>query len=94
MGYERLSDKLTFLKAFFSPQWKYFIHIILHCLSSKSTAWNEFGINIASVVICLAKNQKFNFSKLIFDGMLRNLDSSNKFLMYPRFLQLFFEQPN
>ncbi|GJW66444.1 hypothetical protein Tco_0120868 [Tanacetum coccineum] len=63
---------------------------ILQCLSSKSTAWNEFGTNIASVVICLAKKQKFNFSKLIFDGMLRNLDpNSKKFLMYPRFLQLF-----
>ncbi|GJX28262.1 hypothetical protein Tco_0236341 [Tanacetum coccineum] len=36
-------------------------------ISSKSTAWNEFGTNIASAVICLAKNQKFNFSKLIFD---------------------------
>ncbi|GJY72204.1 ribonuclease H-like domain-containing protein [Tanacetum coccineum] len=57
---------------------------------SKSTAWNEFGTNIASTVICLATNQNFNFSKLIFDGMLRNLDpNSKKFLMYPRFLQLF-----
>ncbi|GJR47406.1 retrovirus-related pol polyprotein from transposon TNT 1-94 [Tanacetum coccineum] len=56
---------------------------------SKSTAWNEFGTNIASAVICLVKNQKFNFSKLIFDGMLRHLDpNSKKFLMYPRFLQL------
>ncbi|GJR91073.1 putative ribonuclease H-like domain-containing protein [Tanacetum coccineum] len=36
-------------------------------ISSKSTAWNEFGTNIASTVISLAKNQKFNFSKLIFD---------------------------
>ncbi|GJY00130.1 hypothetical protein Tco_0357148 [Tanacetum coccineum] len=90
MGYEKLSDKLTFLKPFFSPQWKYLIHTILQCLSSKSTAWNEFGTNIASAVICLAKNQKFNFSKLIFDGMLRNLDpNSKKFLMYLRFLQLF-----
>ncbi|GJY85276.1 hypothetical protein Tco_0499302 [Tanacetum coccineum] len=90
MGYEKLSDKLTFYKSFFSPQWKYLIHTILQCLSSKSTAWNEFGTNIASAVICLAKNQKFNFSKLIFDGMLRNLDpNSKKFLMYPRFLQLF-----
>ncbi|GJU54202.1 hypothetical protein Tco_1227916 [Tanacetum coccineum] len=90
MGYEIVSDKLTFQKAFFSPQWKYLIHTILHCLSSKSTAWNEFSTNIASAVICLANNQKFNFSKLIFDGMLRNLDpNSKKFLMYPRFLQLF-----
>ncbi|GJX24847.1 hypothetical protein Tco_0231143 [Tanacetum coccineum] len=32
-----------------------------------TSRWNEFGTNIASAVICLAKKQKFNFSKLIFD---------------------------
>ncbi|GJT85515.1 hypothetical protein Tco_1067232 [Tanacetum coccineum] len=68
MGYENDSDKLTFQKALFSPQWKYLIHTILYCLSSKSTSWNEFSTNIASAVICLATGQKFNFSKLIFDG--------------------------
>ncbi|GJR10126.1 hypothetical protein Tco_0792778, partial [Tanacetum coccineum] len=51
---------------------------------------NEFSTNIALAVICLATNQKFNFSKLIFDGMLRNLDNpKKKFLMYPRFLMVF-----
>ncbi|GJR73811.1 hypothetical protein Tco_0086176 [Tanacetum coccineum] len=89
MGYGQLSTKLTFQKGSFSPQWKFLIHTILHCISSKSTTWNEFSTNLASAVICLAKGQKFNFSKLIFDGMLRNLDPK-KFLMYPRFLQLFF----
>ncbi|GJZ86847.1 hypothetical protein Tco_0658457 [Tanacetum coccineum] len=69
MGYESDSNKLTFQKALFSPQWKYLIHTILHCLSSKSTSWNEFSTNIASAVICLANGQKFNFSKLIFDGV-------------------------
>ncbi|GJT98396.1 putative ribonuclease H-like domain-containing protein [Tanacetum coccineum] len=90
MGYEDDFNKLTFPKALFSPQWKFLIHTILHCLSSKSTSWNEFSTNIASAVICLATNQKFNFSKLIFDGMLRNLDNTKKkFLMYPRFLMVF-----
>ncbi|GKD77596.1 hypothetical protein Tco_1340217 [Tanacetum coccineum] len=90
IGYESDSDKLTFQKALFSPQWKYLIHTILHCLSSKSASWNEFSTNIASAVICLDNGQKFNFSKLIFDGMLRNLDTNTKkFLMYPRFLQIF-----
>ncbi|GJW90252.1 putative ribonuclease H-like domain-containing protein [Tanacetum coccineum] len=88
MGYETASDKLTFYKCFFSPQWKYLIHTILHCLSLKSTSWDQFSINLASAIICLANGQKFNFSKLIFDGMLRNLDLK-KFLMYPRLLQLF-----
>ncbi|GKC13616.1 hypothetical protein Tco_1010398 [Tanacetum coccineum] len=88
MGYEQLSTKLTFQKGSFSPQWKFLIHTILYCISSKSTALNEFSTNLASAVICLAKGQKFNFSILIFDGMLRNLDPK-RFLMYPRFLQLF-----
>ncbi|GJT74182.1 hypothetical protein Tco_1040907 [Tanacetum coccineum] len=33
MGYEKLSQKLTFYKAFFSPQWKFLIHTILQCLN-------------------------------------------------------------
>ncbi|GKE95287.1 hypothetical protein Tco_1580142, partial [Tanacetum coccineum] len=84
MGYEKLSQKLTFYKALFSPQWKFLIHTILQCLSTKSTAWNEFSSNMASIIICLATNQKFNFSKYIFESMLKNLDNAGKFLMYPR----------
>ncbi|GKA90751.1 hypothetical protein Tco_0812621 [Tanacetum coccineum] len=38
MGYEKISQKLTFYKAFFSPQWKFLIHTILQCLSAKTTA--------------------------------------------------------
>ncbi|GJS94655.1 hypothetical protein Tco_0801623 [Tanacetum coccineum] len=33
----------------------------------------------------------YNFSKLIFDGMVANLKSKTKFLMYPRFLQMILE---
>ncbi|GJV98849.1 hypothetical protein Tco_1554101 [Tanacetum coccineum] len=47
MGYEKISQKLTFYKAFFSPQWKFLIHTILQCLSSKTTAWNEFSSTMA-----------------------------------------------
>ncbi|GKF62948.1 hypothetical protein Tco_0183002 [Tanacetum coccineum] len=36
MGYEKISQKLTFYKAFFSPQWKFLIHTILQCQSSKT----------------------------------------------------------
>nr|GEZ03548.1 retrovirus-related Pol polyprotein from transposon TNT 1-94 [Tanacetum cinerariifolium] len=44
--------------------------------------------SMASVVICLATGRKFNFSKYIFDSMVRNVDIPSKFLMYPRFLQV------
>ncbi|GJZ97799.1 uncharacterized mitochondrial protein-like protein [Tanacetum coccineum] len=54
-------------------------------IGSKTTAWNEFSSTMASTIICLATNQKFNFSKYIFESMVRNLDNvSGKFLMYPR----------
>ncbi|GJT68114.1 hypothetical protein Tco_1019594 [Tanacetum coccineum] len=92
MRYEKSSQKLTFYKAFFSPQWKYFIHTITQCLSAKSTAWNEFSCLMASLIICLATNQKFNLSKYIFDAMVKHLDGGVKFLMYPRFLQVFINQ--
>nr|GEW69113.1 hypothetical protein [Tanacetum cinerariifolium] len=91
MGYEKLSQKLTFYKAFFSPQWKFLIHIILQCLSAKTTAWNEFDITMASAIICLATNQNFNFSKYIFDNMVKHLDGRVKFLVCPRFVQVFLD---
>nr|GEX38514.1 ribonuclease H-like domain-containing protein [Tanacetum cinerariifolium] len=48
------------------------------CLSAKRTAWNEFSYSMASAVICLATGRKFNFSKYIFDNMVRNVDNSNQ----------------
>ncbi|GKE47718.1 hypothetical protein Tco_1478976, partial [Tanacetum coccineum] len=44
--------------------------------------------DIAIALICLSTGRDFNFLKLIFDGMISNLKSKSKFLMYPRFLQM------
>ncbi|GKF38464.1 hypothetical protein Tco_0118525 [Tanacetum coccineum] len=38
MGNAFDSNKLTFQKGHFSPQWRLLIHTILHCLSPKKTA--------------------------------------------------------
>ncbi|GJS16154.1 hypothetical protein Tco_0410626 [Tanacetum coccineum] len=81
-------DKLTFQKGAFSPQWRFLIHSILHCLSPKKTAWEQFSSNIATAVICLATNRKYNFSRMIFEHMVSNISSPHKFLMYPRFIQI------
>nr|GEW79601.1 hypothetical protein [Tanacetum cinerariifolium] len=88
MGYRKPSTKLTFYKEFFSAQWKFLIHNILQCMSAKRTSWNEFSSSMASAIICLSTGRKFNFLKYIFDSLVRNVDSSSKFYMYPRFLQL------
>ncbi|GJY85754.1 hypothetical protein Tco_0499780 [Tanacetum coccineum] len=61
----------------------------LTLMGSKTNAWNKFSSTMASAIICLATNQKFNFSKYIFESMVKNLDSVRKFLMYPKFVQVF-----
>ncbi|GJZ01294.1 hypothetical protein Tco_0519255 [Tanacetum coccineum] len=89
IGYEGNLAQLTFSKPLFSPQWKYLVHVLLHCLSPKSTSWEQFGTNIASALVGLATNQKFNFSLMILTGMLGHISNGTPFLMYPRFVQLF-----
>ncbi|GJS03166.1 hypothetical protein Tco_0319674 [Tanacetum coccineum] len=65
----------------------------LTLMGSKTNAWNEFSSTMASAIICLATNHKFNFSKYIFESMMKNLDNvSGNFLMYPRFIQVFVKQ--
>nr|GEW06614.1 hypothetical protein [Tanacetum cinerariifolium] len=51
MGYNILQNqRFTFQKGQFSHQWKFFMHTIMQCLSPKSTSFNEFSSNIATVV--------------------------------------------
>nr|GEV49335.1 hypothetical protein [Tanacetum cinerariifolium] len=88
MGYEKISDKLNFYKAFFSPQRKFLIHTILQYLSAKTTSWNEFSSTMASAIICLATNQKFNFSRYILLSLVKNIEAGVPFYMFPRFVQL------
>ncbi|GKD66995.1 hypothetical protein Tco_1309103, partial [Tanacetum coccineum] len=47
---------------------------------------------MASAIICLATNQKFNFFKYIFDNMVKHLEGGVKFLIYPRFVQVLLDK--
>ncbi|GJZ19586.1 hypothetical protein Tco_0556176 [Tanacetum coccineum] len=48
----------TFWKSFFTPQWRFLVHHLLHCISSKSGGWDQFGSNIATALICLSTGQE------------------------------------
>ncbi|GJS36592.1 hypothetical protein Tco_0534974 [Tanacetum coccineum] len=48
MGYEGDLTVLTFNKALFSPQWRFLFHAMNHCISSKSTSWDQIPTNIAT----------------------------------------------
>nr|GEY05348.1 xylulose kinase-1 [Tanacetum cinerariifolium] len=40
-------------------------------MGAKRMSWNEFSSSMASIVICLSTGRKFNFSKYIFDSLVR-----------------------
>nr|GEV14851.1 hypothetical protein [Tanacetum cinerariifolium] len=44
---------------------------------------------MASTIICLANNQKFNFLKYILTSLVKNLEAGVPFYMFPRFIQVF-----
>nr|GEX94055.1 hypothetical protein [Tanacetum cinerariifolium] len=71
MGYNILpNQKFSFQKGQFSHQWKYLylIHTIMQCLSPKSTGFNEFSSNIATVVV---NSPRFSSRTVpLFDSML------------------------
>nr|GEW29103.1 hypothetical protein [Tanacetum cinerariifolium] len=47
IGYPK-DGSLTFYKAKLSPQWRFLIHTLIHCMSPKSGGWNQFPSSIAS----------------------------------------------
>ncbi|GJV59326.1 hypothetical protein Tco_1465426, partial [Tanacetum coccineum] len=80
---------LTFLKHHLSPQWRFLVHTIMHCLSPKCGSWNQFPSSIATALVCLSTGRVYNFSRFVLEGMIGNIKTKkHKFLMYPRFLQM------
>ncbi|GJW01755.1 hypothetical protein Tco_1557006 [Tanacetum coccineum] len=56
----------------------------------KTTAWNEFSSIMASAITCLAKNQKFNMSKYIFDAMVGDMSHHKKIYVNPSHIKKIF----
>ncbi|GJS17920.1 hypothetical protein Tco_0412392 [Tanacetum coccineum] len=52
-------------------------------MGAKTTAWNEFSSTMASAIIFLATNQKFNLSKYIFDAMLGDMSHHKEIYVNP-----------
>jgi hypothetical protein len=90
LGYEGKHTNLKFQKAILCPQYKFWVHLLLHCLSPKTSGWHEFSTTIASAMICLCKGQPFNFSKMILEGIFKGVKDGS-YLLYPRFIQIFIE---
>ncbi|KAI3758865.1 hypothetical protein L6452_06437 [Arctium lappa] len=84
MGYGGPLGVFKFSKAKFSPQWRFFVHTLMHCISKKATGWSEFSSPIAYALVCLATARRYNFSQMIFSDLVSNMGNKKSFFMYPR----------
>jgi hypothetical protein len=88
IGYQADGKKILY-KNRFCPKWRFLVHTLLQCICPKSGGWDQFSSSLAFGIIYLSQGRTYNFSKYIFEAMLKNVkDTKYNFLMYPRFLQI------
>nr|GEU88953.1 hypothetical protein [Tanacetum cinerariifolium] len=64
------------------------IHIDDNVADLLTKAFDVRSNTMASAIICLATNQKFNFSRYILLSLVKNIEVGVPFFMFPRFVQL------
>ena len=91
MRYQGDINQKQYIRAKLSVQWKYLLHVLVHCLGSKKGGYDLCQEELMSAAVALTLNIPFNFSGMIFSYMKSNLSRTDKnfkkFWMYPRFIQ-------
>ncbi|KAJ0625990.1 hypothetical protein HanPSC8_Chr01g0008381 [Helianthus annuus] len=80
------------MKKFVHPYWRLLMHMFMMCMTENRGGTDQLSITQSAAFLCLIKNQAYNYSKYVFEGMKRNVIGvrKDKFIMYPRFLQMIF----
>ncbi|MFS7994584.1 hypothetical protein Hanom_Chr12g01107751 [Helianthus anomalus] len=74
------------------PYWRLLLHMFLLCISENRGGTDQLNSTQAAALVCVITNEPFNYSKYVLEAMKRNVLGvrKDKFLMYPRFLQMVF----
>ncbi|XP_071719512.1 uncharacterized protein [Rutidosis leptorrhynchoides] len=75
----------------FSRKYRYFTYVLLRCLSPMQGVFDEMSGKYSSMFVALVLNADFNFSQVIFDGMVLNVEKKVH-LVFPWFLQIMLEK--
>ncbi|KAM0071333.1 hypothetical protein Hdeb2414_s0001g00023881 [Helianthus debilis subsp. tardiflorus] len=78
------------VKKFVHPYWRLLLHMFLLCISENRGGTDQLNSTQAAALVCVITNEPFNYSKYVLEAMKRNVLGvrKDKFLMYPRFLQM------
>ncbi|MFS7976620.1 hypothetical protein Hanom_Chr10g00894521 [Helianthus anomalus] len=88
MGYSGPLNKTNYLKPCFPKPYKFFIHSIVHTLSHRKGGYGVMIDYQMCMVTALVLNKKYNFSRIVFHYMKKNITSGSKTWIYPRFVQM------
>ena len=69
-------------------EYRFIVHIVMGCLSPRRGGQSKVSREYANMMVAILYRLPYNFSRMIFRGMRGNIDAKDKFLMYPRFLQM------
>ncbi|XP_071705951.1 uncharacterized protein [Rutidosis leptorrhynchoides] len=75
----------------FCRQYRYLTYVLLRCLSPMKGGFDEMTEKYCSMFVALVLNAKFNFSEVIFDGMVLNVKRKSH-LVFPRFMQIILDK--
>ncbi|KAL8213971.1 hypothetical protein R6Q57_003420 [Mikania cordata] len=92
MGYEGVYSMMQ--KKLLIPYWRYIAHVFMVCMSGNKGTFDMLNKKKSFAFVALAMNWEYNFSKFILNEMKGNLKGSKyeRFMMYPRFLQMIFDE--
>lgn len=88
MGHPNNFPKQNFYRVRVAKHWKTLCYVVQHCLSIRSASFDYFPSIIASPIVYMVANIRFELVKWIMNVFILNLEKGvrYKFLMYPSFL--------
>ena len=94
MGYIGNAGDSQLEKKHLYGQWRYLFHVITMCLGARKSDVGSLSKTWQSAIVALVLNGPFNFSQVIFQLMVRQIEckENERFLLYPRFLTMVFDR--
>lgn len=76
-------------KKFFDPAFKYFVHILILCLSSRKAGTDSANEELMNIMASIMMNMRLNITRIIWGWMIKAAKNPVlDFLLYPRFVQV------
>ncbi|KAI3813612.1 hypothetical protein L1987_18340 [Smallanthus sonchifolius] len=90
MGYRGRANDTRARKGGLVEQWRYFMHVIIQCLSPRKSGTDGLNTSLQSAMVALTLNRGFNFAHYFYKEIVAQINplAGQEFPMYPGFLQM------